>query len=55
MSQAQDFTVADEYAPHAVAAVHLLEQHQDVDVEGVFLLGHSLGGTVTPRVATREP
>ena len=45
------FTLADEYLPHAVAAVRLLGEH----AERVFLAGHSLGGTVAPRVAVAEP
>jgi dienelactone hydrolase len=50
-----DFTVADEYIPHALAAIELLRQHPGVDPERIFVLGHSLGGTVAPRVAAREP
>jgi uncharacterized protein len=50
-----DFTVDDEYLHHALAAVHLLREHPDVDPARVFVLGHSLGGTVTPRVAAAEP
>ena len=49
------FTLADEYVPDAVAAVRLLRQHPAVDAERVFVLGHSLGGTVAPRVALAEP
>jgi dienelactone hydrolase len=55
VAKAHDFTVADEYVPHAVAAVHLLRQHPAVDAGRIFLLGHSLGGTVAPRVAAAEP
>jgi dienelactone hydrolase len=55
VKQAPDFTVADEYVPHAVAAVHLLRQHPRVDAGRVFVLGHSLGGTVAPRVGAAEP
>lgn len=50
-----DLTVDDEYLHHAVAAVHLLREHPDVDPARVFVLGHSLGGTVAPRVAVAEP
>jgi uncharacterized protein len=49
------FTVADEYLPHAVAAIRLLQTHPGIDPERVFLLGHSLGGTIAPRVAAAEP
>jgi dienelactone hydrolase len=41
--------------PHGVAADHLLGQHPGVDAGRVFLLGHSLGGTLAPRVAAGEP
>ena len=46
-----DFTMADEYVPHAVAAVDLLCRDHDL----VFLLGHSQGGTAAPRVAAAAP
>ena len=49
------FTLADEYVPDAVAAVRQLRQHPAVDADRVFVLGHSLGGTVAPRVAVAEP
>jgi uncharacterized protein len=55
VKQAPDFTAVDEYLPHAVAAVRLLRQHPAVDAGRVFLLGHSLGGTVAPRIAAGEP
>jgi dienelactone hydrolase len=42
-------TVYDEYAPAALAAVRLLGQRNDIG--RVYLLGHSLGGTVAPRIA----
>ncbi|NUT51578.1 MAG: hypothetical protein HOV94_30425 [Saccharothrix sp.] len=42
-----------EYVPHAVAAIHLLRQQRTVD--RVFVLGHSMGGKVAPRVAAAEP
>jgi dienelactone hydrolase len=50
-----DFTVVDEYVPHAVAALHLLRQHPAIDVGRIFLAGHSLGGTIAPRIAAGEP
>ena len=55
VKQAQEFTLSDEYVPHARAAVELLRAHPAVDPERVFLLGHSLGGTVAPRIAAAEP
>jgi dienelactone hydrolase len=50
-----DFTVADEYVPHAVAAVRLLCEQPAVDAARVFAVGHSMGATVAPRVAAAEP
>ncbi|HEY6493505.1 MAG TPA: hypothetical protein VIZ43_09545 [Trebonia sp.] len=51
----RDFTVADEYLPQALAAVRLLSAHPAIGSGRIFLAGHSLGGTVAPRVAAAEP
>ncbi|MFB9678637.1 alpha/beta hydrolase family protein [Streptosporangium vulgare] len=48
------FTMADEYVPHAVAAVRLLRRQPGVDPARVFVLGHSMGGRAAPRVAAAE-
>jgi uncharacterized protein len=48
-----DFTVTDEYAPAALAAVRLLREHDAIGP--VYLAGHSIGGTVAPRIAAAEP
>ncbi|WP_228641598.1 alpha/beta fold hydrolase [Microtetraspora sp. AC03309] len=50
-----DFTMRDEYVPHAVAAVHLLRRHPAVDAARVHVVGHSMGGKVAPCVAAAEP
>jgi dienelactone hydrolase len=52
---APGFTLADEYVPHAVAAVRLLRGEPGVDPARVFVLGHSGGGKAAPRVAAAEP
>lgn len=49
------FTMVDEYVPHAIAAVHLLQQQRKVDPARVFVLGLSGGGKAAPRVAAAEP
>jgi pimeloyl-ACP methyl ester carboxylesterase len=49
------FTAVDEYVPHAVAGVRLLRERDLVAHDQIFVLGHSLGGTVAPRVAVAEP
>ncbi len=51
--QLRGYTVNDEYLPAAVAAVELLRA--EPAVSRIFLAGHSLGGTVAPRVAAAEP
>lgn len=50
-----DFTVNDEYVHDAVAAIRLLAEDPAIDASRIFLLGHSLGGTIAPRVATADP
>ena len=51
----RDFTMTDEYMPYAIAAFRILQQQPTVDPSRVFVLGHSMGGKVVPRVATAEP
>ncbi|GAA4587109.1 pimeloyl-ACP methyl ester carboxylesterase [Actinoplanes octamycinicus] len=49
-------TLTEEYVAPALAAVRQLrEQRPAVDPDRIFLLGHSLGGKVAPRVAAAEP
>lgn len=49
------YTLTDEYLPPAVAAIRLLQAHRAVDPHRVFVLGHSAGGKVAPRVARARP
>jgi dienelactone hydrolase len=49
------FTVNDETVDDAVAAVELLRQTAKIDPARVFVLGHSLGGYLAPRIAQRDP
>lgn len=51
----RDITVEDEVVDDAAAAVDLLRSTQGVDPEGVFVLGHSLGGMLIPRIAAASP
>ena len=55
VKQVANFTVVDEYTPVALAAIELLRQHPVIDAQRVFLLGHSSGGTVAPRITVSEP
>jgi uncharacterized protein len=44
------FTVQEEVVEDAVAALTLLMARSEVDPAHVFVLGHSLGGTLAPRI-----
>jgi dienelactone hydrolase len=48
-------TVMDETVDDAVAAVALLRRTEGIDPARVFVLGHSLGGMLAPRIAQAEP
>ncbi|MFC7105385.1 alpha/beta hydrolase family protein [Nonomuraea rubra] len=54
MVTAPGFTMTGEYVPYAVAAVRLLRRRPEVDPARVFVVGHSMGGKVAPRVAVAE-
>jgi len=47
-------TVADETVDDAVAAAALLRKQPEVDPKRVYVLGHSLGGYVAPRIAEED-
>ena len=49
-----DFTVDDETTDDAVAAVDVLRAQPQVDPARVFVLGHSQGGMLAPRIAARS-
>jgi dienelactone hydrolase len=48
-------TVQHEVLDDARAALSLLRARAEVDPRRVFVLGHSLGGTLAPRIAALEP
>lgn len=50
-SDLSDFTVDHETVDDAVAAVGLLRSTGNVDPQRVFVIGHSLGGMLAPRIA----
>jgi len=49
------FTVDDEVIDDALAAVKMLRTEPRVDPARIVVLGHSLGGLLAPRIATRDP
>lgn len=48
-------TVDDEVTDDALTALHLLAKQEHVDPHRIFVLGHSLGAQMAPRIATRDP
>lgn len=51
----KDFTVQQETVDDAVAAADLLHHTEGIDPRRVFVLGHSLGGMLIPRIGARDP
>lgn len=51
---AGDYTVEDEVIADALAAAKLLRKTASIDRQRVFVLGHSLGAMLAPRIATRD-
>ncbi len=49
------FTLREESEDDALAAVTLLRTTPGIDSSRIFVLGHSLGGMLAPRIATRDP
>lgn len=50
----EPFTVKDETVDDALAAADLLRRTPSVDPKRVFVLGHSLGGGLIPRIGRRD-
>ncbi|HTY36364.1 MAG TPA: alpha/beta fold hydrolase [Bacteroidota bacterium] len=50
----QTFTVNDETIDDALLAVELLRHTKRIDPHRIFVLGHSLGGMLAPRIAARD-
>jgi alpha-beta hydrolase superfamily lysophospholipase len=48
------FTVRQETVEDAMLAAALLRKHDRIDPARVFVLGHSLGGTLAPRIAAED-
>ncbi|HVS73181.1 MAG TPA: alpha/beta fold hydrolase [Phycisphaerae bacterium] len=47
------FTIDDEVTNDAVSALRVLARDEQVDPSRVYVLGHSLGGMMAPRIALR--
>ena len=48
-------TVKEETIDDALVAVALLRETEGIAADGIFVLGHSLGGMLAPRIAKRDP
>ena len=51
----KDFTVKEEATDDALAAVKVLRSSTKIDPKRVFVLGHSLGGLLMPRIGKADP
>jgi dienelactone hydrolase len=49
-----NFTVRDETIDDALAAVELLRRTEGIDAKKIFVLGHSLGGMLVPRIGAAD-
>jgi dienelactone hydrolase len=54
MSTAMTLTVKEEVIDDAMAAVELLRQTANIDPKRIFVLGHSLGGMLAPRIGQAD-
>jgi dienelactone hydrolase len=50
----EEFTVQEETIEDALAAVSLLRELKAIDAERIFVLGHSLGGMLVPRIGVQD-
>jgi dienelactone hydrolase len=55
MAALKALTVKEEVIDDVVAAAALLRQTPEVDGNAIFVLGHSLGGNLIPRIANADP
>lgn len=50
----KNFTLSDEYIEHAIDAIKQGRSHSNIDPSQVYILGHSLGAVVAPRLADMD-
>ncbi len=55
MMALKDFTVQQETVEDAVKAAALLRIQPEIDPSRVYVLGHSMGGYLAPRIAEQDP
>ncbi len=49
------FTVKEEVIDDVLSAISLLRQNPQINSEKIYVLGHSLGGMLIPRIGTLDP
>src|SRR5258708_904120 len=54
-SERDTFTVKEEVIDDALEAVALLRSRPEIDAQQIFVLGHSLGGYMAPRIGEASP
>ena len=54
MAIRERLTVKEETIDDAIAAVHFLRNHERIDPKRIFVIGHSLGGMLIPRIAKQD-
>ena len=50
-----NFTVEHEFIEDSISAFESLRKRSDINIDAIFFAGHSLGGTVLPRIAEKTP
>ncbi|HET6977330.1 MAG TPA: alpha/beta fold hydrolase [Pyrinomonadaceae bacterium] len=55
LASIRSFTVKDEVLHDVIAAVALLRTTEGIDPKRIFVLGHSLGGMLIPRIGQIDP
>ena len=55
ISMKENITVKEETIDDALAAVSVLRAREEIDTNKIFVLGHSLGGMLIPRMGTLDP
>src|SRR5579859_6014594 len=54
-SELDTLTVKEEVIDDALSAVALLRERPEIDARQIFVLGHSLGGYLAPRIGAADP
>ncbi len=53
-SMMEEITVKEEVIEDVMDAVHLLQDHERIDGENIYVLGHSMGGYLLPKIGMQN-